>query len=70
MRYSNLEAEMGRYEISISMISNTINRSYDTTRKKVKGKSRFKIGESIKIQKKYFPNMALDYLFREFDVIA
>ena len=67
MRYSNLDAEMGRYGISVSMIAKTIGKPYDTTLKKVRGKSRFKIGESVSIQKKHFPNLTLEYLFQEFE---
>lgn len=66
MRYCNLNAEMGRYGVSVSMIAKTINKKYDTALKKVRGKSRFKIGESMNVQKEHFPKLALEYLFKEF----
>jgi hypothetical protein len=67
MRYKNLNAEMGRNNVSVSMIAETIDSTYDTARKKVRAGSRFKLGESMKVQKKHFPNLTLEYLFQEFD---
>lgn len=66
--YSNLNAEMARQNISISDIAKTINCTYETTRKKLKGQAPFLLKEAITIKKQYFSkktDMTLEELFEE-----
>lgn len=61
--YKNLEAEMTRNSISSYDIAKVINKSYNTTREKLTGKSPLHLNEAIKIKRQFFPNSTLDYLF-------
>lgn len=61
--YSNLNAEMARKNVTINDLAKTIDCSYETMRKKLKGKSPLLFSEATKIRKKYFNNMSTDKLF-------
>ena len=62
MRLNNLCAEMTRRQIGTQEIADTIDKTYDTVRKKIK-RSNFKVPEAIKIRKELFPDLDLEYLF-------
>lgn len=66
--YPNLDAEMARRKITITDIAKTINCSYETTRKKLKGQAPFLLKEARRIKQEYFSNemdMSLEKLFEE-----
>lgn len=60
---NNLKAEMSRYNVSVTDLSNLLNCTEKTVRNKINGKSSFSIEEAFKIKKSFFPVMSLEYLF-------
>lgn len=65
--YSNLNAEMARRNVTILDLAKTIQCSYETMRKKLKGTSPLLLKEAIAIKKEYFDNMELEELYEEQD---
>lgn len=66
--YSNLNAEMARRNISIYDLAKTIGCTYETMRKKLKGKTPFLLKEARLIKNTYFnkdDDMSLEKLFEE-----
>ncbi len=62
--YENLKAEFVRRGINpYEGIMAATGCSYGTARKKIKGASDFTVTEAGKITGKYFPDLAVDYLF-------
>ena len=61
----NLKAEMVRTDLSVAEMSQTINKSDQTTRDKLAGKSDFSISEAFRIRDAHFPDMDLEYLFAQ-----
>lgn len=59
----NLEAEMKRYGISRKDIAQLLGVSYSTVHSRFNGTSQWLYEECVAIQKEYFPNSELDYLF-------
>lgn len=63
MPYSNLKAEMAKKDITIEAISKTLDIHRNSVANKLQGKSAFSIEEAVKIQRDYFPDKPLKYLF-------
>lgn len=63
MPYSNLKAEMAKKDITIEAISKTLDIHRNSVANKLQGKSAFSIEEAVKIQRNYFPDKPLKYLF-------
>mgnify|MGYP006916199102 CR=1 FL=1 len=61
--YRNLNAEMARRNVSIVDLAQTINCSYETMRKKLKGESPLLFKEALAIKKVHFPNLSLEKLY-------
>lgn len=62
-KHPNLRAEMSRIGIRQRDIAKLLGVSELTVSKKMNGKSSFTIDEAFLIQKTFFPNLSLDYLF-------
>lgn len=62
--FKNLQAEMARIGIGMKDIAKAINRSYDTTRGRLKGRSEFSLSEMDRIKNTYFPTLEISYLFK------
>ena len=62
--FKNLNAEMARIGIGIKDLAKTTNRSYDTMRGRLNGRSEFTLSEMDSIQKTHFPNLEISYLFK------
>lgn len=63
--FSNLRAEMARKEITIIEISKLLGINRDTVSRKLSGKSKLYLNEAMLINKEFFPNKELPYLFQE-----
>lgn len=63
--FSNLRAEMARKEITIIEISKLLGVNRDTVSRKLSGKSKLYLNEAMLINKEFFPNKQLPYLFQE-----
>lgn len=61
--YRNLKAEMARNNIKVILIAETINASYNHTRAKINGKYPFTLDEAFAIQRTFFPDLSIAYLF-------
>lgn len=61
--YKNLEAEMARKGISKFAIAEKLDMRYPTVVDKINGKYRLYFDEAVRIQKKFFPEYRLEYLF-------
>lgn len=61
----NLEAEMARKHVKRIDIARLLNLSTRAVYGKISGESSFTTSEAIKIQKSYFPNLTIEYLFAE-----
>lgn len=59
----NLQAEMARYEVSISAIATIIGCTEKTLRNKIAGNTDFTYPEAHLIYKEFFPNLKMEYLF-------
>lgn len=63
--YPNLEAEIARKDITKTEIADGINMPRSTFTQKIGGKFEFTVGEAKRIQKKYFPEYSIEYLFKK-----
>lgn len=63
----NLEAEMARDQIKRIDLARLLNLSSRAVYGKISGETKFTTSEAIKIQKTYFPNLPIEYLFAEVD---
>lgn len=61
--FPNLNAEMARKNISVSMLAKAINVSEQTARRKLNGKAVFDLSECKIVRDLVAPNMGLDDLF-------
>lgn len=61
----NLEAEMARTHVKKVDIARLLNISTRTVYGKIHDQSKFTTSEAIKIQKTYFPELSIEYLFAE-----
>lgn len=60
--FGNLRYELARKGMTIKELAEKIDRSYDTVKKKMKGKFEFTRKEMLAIQKE-FPGCTVTYLF-------
>lgn len=65
MPYSNLKAEMGRYDITIESIASTLGIHRNSVSYKLNKGGSFSIEEADVIQKTYFPHIPLTTLFKK-----
>lgn len=63
--FSNLRAEMAREQITIMRISELLGINRDTVSRKLSGKSPLYLNEALLINKEFFPNEKITYLFEE-----
>jgi len=63
--FSNLRAEMARNRITIQGIADIIGVGRDTASQKLSGKTPITLAEAFKIEKGYFPDLDVRYLFAE-----
>lgn len=63
MKYINFKAEMARNNVTIEDIAEFLGVHRNTIAGKVNGNQRFYADEAFKIQKRFFPNLAIEYLF-------
>lgn len=61
--FNNLNAEMARNGVTKKDIAKLLGVRYATVIDKTNGKSRFYYDEVLKIQKEFFPNCTIEYLF-------
>lgn len=65
MPYSNLKAEMGRYNITIESIASTLGIHRNSVSYKLNKGGSFSIEEANIIQKTFFPSIPLTVLFQK-----
>lgn len=65
MPCSNLKGEMAKKGITIEKMSRLLGIHRNSTANKLNGDSSFTIEEAIKVQKEYFPELSLEYLFKK-----
>lgn len=61
--FSNLRAEMARYNITNEMLANALHLNPATMSMKLNNDGRLKYVEAKKIQTIFFPDLSTDYLF-------
>lgn len=64
----NLKAEIVRHNIKKTEIAKCLNIGNRTLYGKIKGETKFTTDEAFKIQKTFFPECTLDYLFEQSDL--
>lgn len=64
LAYSNLKAEMGRYDITAEAISKLLGIHRNSVANKLRGQSSFSIEEAVKIKNTFFPEFEYGYLFK------
>lgn len=67
--YRNLKAEMVRFDINISSLAKKLDVKDDTIRRKIHGKASFTVEEALLIQKSFFKNLNVEYLFQKSEFI-
>lgn len=65
--YRNLLAEMVRKNITRKDISKEVKCNYASVVEKINGKRSFTIEEATIIKEKFFPELLIDYLFKNFE---
>ena len=68
--FPNLKAEMARKGIKPTDIAKLLKVTYDTAINKLSGKTEFTRAEIFKIRKEFFPDLALEYLFKSNEDLA
>ena len=63
--YNNLRAEMARYHLTIQSMAAGLKMNRDTLSRKLSGKSPLYLDEAFKIQRMFFPDLDVSYLFRQ-----
>lgn len=63
--FSNLRAEMARKQVTIQEIASTIGVGRDAASQKLSGKTPITLAEAFKIERGYFPDSDVHYLFAE-----
>jgi len=67
---ANLAAEMTRNKITRYDIAKLLGNTYNTVSLKINGHYEFTVTEAQKIQKTYFPDLTMEYLFeRQTEVV-
>ncbi|QIW18559.1 XRE family transcriptional regulator [Bacillus thuringiensis] len=61
----NLKAEMIRHNITVTQIANCIGKDEKTVRNKLKGNSAITFPEAVKIQRDFFSDFPMKYLFSD-----
>ena len=65
MAYLNLKGEMAKRDITTEKISNLLNLHRNSVSNKLKGLSSFSIDEAMKVKDAYFPDCAIEELFKK-----
>lgn len=65
--YSNLKAEMRRYNVTQRQIALLLNCREATVSDKLNGKSELSYDDAMRIKKTFFPMFEAEYLFFKFD---
>lgn len=65
MQCINLKGELAKKGITIEEVARFLGIHRNSVANKINGDSSFTIDEAFKIQKKYFPKLSLDYLFKK-----
>lgn len=63
VKYKNLRAEMARRKLTLKQISDAMHMNRDTLSRKLSGKSPLYLDEAFEVQKVFFPEMKVEYLF-------
>lgn len=63
--FENLRAEMGRKQLTISNIANSIGMSRETLGRKFSREAPLKLDEAFLIVNTFFPNEDVEYIFKE-----
>lgn len=63
--YNNLRAEMARHHLTIQSMAVGLKMNRDTLSRKLSGKSPLYLDEAFKIQRMFFPDLDVSYLFRQ-----
>lgn len=63
--YNNLRAEMARHHLTIQSMAAGLKMNRDTLSRKLSGKSPLYLDEAFKIQRMFFPDLDVSYLFRQ-----
>ncbi|MDD7511021.1 MAG: HTH domain-containing protein [Peptostreptococcaceae bacterium] len=63
--HKNLNAEMARYEITVSDIAKLLSCSERTVKNKISGITPFTYKEAITIRNEFFNNLETEYLFEQ-----
>ncbi|MCR8658950.1 XRE family transcriptional regulator [Paenibacillus endoradicis] len=63
--FRNLEAEMARNGVNKGDFAKFLGVRYATVIDKTKGRNRFYLDEASKIQRHFFPNCTIEYLFEQ-----
>ena len=64
--YKNLEEEMVKNNITQKEISELLNMRTSVIYARINGRFSFKLNEALKIQKRFFPELTIEYLFEDF----
>jgi DNA-binding XRE family transcriptional regulator len=65
IRFENLRAEMARNQITIKKMANEVGVNRDTMSGKLSGKRPLYLNEAFIINRTFFPNKDIPYLFKE-----
>lgn len=65
MPCTNLKGELAKKDITIEALSKLLGIHRNSVKNKLNGDTAFTIDEAFKIQKEYFPNLSLEYLFEK-----
>ena len=63
MPCNNLKGEMAKKNVTIEEIAECLNVHRNSVANKINGRSKFSISEAFKIQKNFFPELEVEYLF-------
>lgn len=63
--YNNLRAEMARHHLTIQSMAAGLKMNRDTLSRKLSGKSPLYLDEAFRIQRMFFPDLDVSYLFRQ-----
>lgn len=65
MACANLRGEMVRKGITIEELARFLGIHRNSVSNKINGETPFSVDEAFEIQKKYFPKLSLEYLFKK-----
>lgn len=63
--YANLKKELFAKNITQYQLAKTLKVGENTMSKKMRGKTDFTLSEMFTIQKEFFPDLTLEYLFKQ-----